>query len=229
MYKILRPAVPGLVILISLLLVGCIQPISVANQTQTAEAPFNTPANSLGPTQAPVVASNSPTVTAATPIPPAASASVADTFVRSRGDIPANIQVWYDQSLGPDRIQGFSYSGQTGLPCAGFLLTAFINGVWQLNNGGLVCGDQPNADSLAAVTFFLASDGQPYTIAFGRVQNPTITSVATVYADGSSQPYTVSTGGFLVVNTGVLTVARITAIDAQGFTVIDNIPQTPVR
>jgi hypothetical protein len=222
--KILRRVAP---ILISMLLVGCIQPISVANQTQTAEAPFNTPV-SLGPTQAPVATNPSPGV-AATPVPPAASASVADTFVRSRGDIPSNIQVWYDQALGPDRVQGFSYTGQTGLPCAGFLLTAFINGLWQLNNGGLVCGDQPAAESLAAVTFFLASDGQPYTIAFGRTQNATITSVATVYADGSSQPFTVSAGGFLVVSPGVLTVARITAIDAQGFTVIDNIPQAPVR
>ncbi len=225
MSKILRRAAP---ILISMLLVGCIQPISVANQTQTAEAPFNTPV-SLGPTQAPLATYPSPGVTAATPVPPAASASVADTFVRSRGDVPTNIQVWYDQALGPDRIQGFSYSGQTGLPCAGFLLTAFINGVWQLNNGGLVCGDQAAAESLAAVTFFLASDGQPYTIAFGRVQNPTVTSVATVYADGNSQPYTITAGGFLVVSPGVLTVARITAIDAQGFTVIDNVPQAPVR
>jgi hypothetical protein len=32
----------------------------------------------------------------------------------------------------------------------------------------------------------------------------------------------------LLLKPGVLAVTRITAIDAQGYTVIDNIPQTPV-
>ena len=35
-------------------------------------------------------------------------------------------------------------------------------------------------------------------------------------------------GGFLLLKPGVLAVSRITAINAQGYTVIENIPQTPV-
>lgn len=215
----------GIVILTTLLLAGCIQPISIANQTQTAEAPFHPTAYPTVPT--PFVGGPNP-AGGITPPPASTSPSMAGQFIANRGDNPADLQVWYDQPLGPDRLQGFSYTGKSGLPCVGFLLTALTNGVWQPNNGGLVCAAQPGVEGPAAVTFFLTSDGQAYTIVFGRVQNTTVSTVAIVYADGSSQPYIVSAGGFLLIRSGVQSVSRITGINAQGFTVIDNIPQSPV-
>jgi hypothetical protein len=207
----------SLAVLMVIFLAGCIKP--VAEQTVTATAPFGaasapnggpTPSGEVNvvPTQAPLV--------------------VVEQFILSRGDRPTNLQIWYDEPRDRDHLQGFSYTNQSGVPCVGFLLTALTNGVWQPNNGALACAQTPDAEAIAAVTFFPTSDGQPYTVVFGRVQNTAVTAIAVVYADGSNQTGNPVGGGFLLLKPGVLAVTRITAIDAQGYTVIDNIPQTPV-
>ncbi len=199
------------------LLAGCIQPVSNTDLTQTALAPyaaFPTPAGPL-PDGGEV---------AATPAP---SALVAP-FIASRGQTPNSLQVWYDQLLGPDRLQGFSYTGADGLPCAGYLLLAQAGGAWQPNNGALACAESPATEALAAVTFFLTSDQQPQTIVFGRVLDPTVTAIAVQFSDGSSQQTAPQAGGFLLVRPGVAGANVITAINAEGNTIFPNIPQSPV-
>ncbi len=151
-----------------------------------------------------------------------------EQFVLSRGQTPNGLQVWYSSPLGPDRLQGFSYSGADGLPCAGFLLTSFTNNVWTPTNGALICAQQAGTPALAGVTFIATTDGAFYTIVFGRVDNPAVTAVAVIYSDGTNQPVSPSMGGYMLVKPGTLGVNTITAIDVQGNTVIPNIPQSPV-
>ena len=199
------------------LLAGCIQPVSNADLTQTALAPYAAFATPTG-------AAREAGGVVATPAPDA----LVGQFIASRGQTPASLQIWYDQLREPDRLQGFSYTGAGGVPCAGFLLTALLNGVWQPNNGALVCAESPAAEALAAVTFFLTSDQQAYTIVFGRVLDPTVTAIAVQFSDGNSQQATPQAGGFLLVRPGVAGANVITAINAEGNTVFPNIPQSPV-
>jgi hypothetical protein len=193
---------------------GCIQPASTVDLTRTALAPF-----AVAPTNAPVVVP-----AGATPSP----TLLVEQFILSRGEQPNGLQVWYDQPQAFDRLQGFSYMGMTGVPCVGYLLSTMANGVWQPNNGALVCADSPAAEAFAAVTYFLTSTGEPTTIVFGRVMNPAATAVAVVFNDGTSQQTAPQAGGFLVVRPDVVAATVITAINAEGNTIIPNIPQLPV-
>lgn len=166
--------------------------------------------------------------TSAAVAPPSGSVPVIDQFLLGRGESPGNLQVWYERQLGtPDYLYGFSYTGANGLPCAGFLLTAPVNGVWQPNNGALACAPQPGIPALASISLFATTDGQPYTIVFGRVEDPAVTAIAVVYADGSNQTVEPFLGGFLFAAPGLLEASVITAINQQGNTVIDNILQVP--
>jgi hypothetical protein len=215
-------------------LAGCIQPTSNTDLTKTAVAPFVPLTQAAGPvpTNPPVV--TNPTAAPASPggavITPAPTQSLplVGQFIRDRGDTPNNLTVWDERFLGADRLAGFSYANLNGLPCAGFLLMASAGGIWQPNNGALICAQQPGTEALSAVTFFLTSDGQAYTIVFGRVDNPAVSAIAVVYSDNSSQTANPVMGGFLILKPGVASVSVITAIDALGNTVIPNIPQSPV-
>lgn len=218
----------GLVlILAAALMTGCIQPVSNADLTRTAIGP-------VPPTNPPVVVPTNPPAAIPTTAPgPVAAATTpalppvdigVEQFILSRGEQPGNLQVWYDQPFGTDRLQGFSYTNAAGLRCAGFLLTIATVGT----NGAPVCAPTADTTAIAAVTVFAASDGLPYTIVFGRVDDAQVTSVAAIYSDGTSLPSTPFMGGFLIVKAGVLGVNQITAVDALGNTVIGNIPQTPV-
>lgn len=206
----------GITIVTMSLLAGCIQP------DYTAEPPTPTlqPGGALLPGDTP------PAVVPTTEIGAQPSPTVIDQFVRGRGETPADLQIWYDQPQGPDQLQGFSYNNANGLPCAGFLLTALVGGVWQPNNGAILCAPQADVNALASVLLFATTDGQPYTIVFGRVEDPTITAIAVVYSDGSNQSATPFMGGFLLVKAGVLSVNTITAINSEGNTIIPNIPQS---
>jgi hypothetical protein len=219
----------GLVVLLA----GCIQPVSNTDLTKTAVAPFVPLTQAAAP-----VPTNPPVVVATTP-PPAASAEgslptqvqtapYVAQFIQGRGDMPNDLVVWEERQLGADLLSGFSYNNLNGLPCTGYLLMALANGTWQPNNGALVCAPQPDTQALSAVTFFLTSDGQPYSIVFGRVDNPAVSAIAVVYSDNSSQTVNPIQGGFLVLKPGVVSASVITAIDALGNTVIPNIPQSPV-
>lgn len=215
------------------MLTGCIQPLSDAEQTRTAVAPYlpltqaalPPPTNPPVPTSAPMVM---PTTNPNGSAPVVAqSLPLVDQFIRGRGQVPNNLFVWDERSLGPDRIASFSYANASSLPCVGFLLMAFVNGGWQMNNGALACAPQPGGDGLAVVTFFLTSDGQAYSIVFGRVENPVVSTVAVIYSDQSTQQVAPSSGGFVMFKAGVISASVITAINAQGNTVIQNIPQVP--
>lgn len=199
------------------LLAGCIQPVSNADLTQTALAPYAAfpTATSALPDGSRVEGTPAPDV-------------LVGQFIASRGQTPASLQVWYDQPHQPDRLLGFSFTGAGGVPCAGYLLLAQAGGLWQPNNGALACADSPAAGALSAVTFFLTSDQQPYTIVFGRALDPTVTAIAVQFSDGSSQQVTPLAGGFLLVRPGVVGANVITAINAEGNTVFPNIPQSPV-
>jgi hypothetical protein len=218
----------GLVVVLA----GCIQPVSNTDLTKTAVAPF------VPLTQAAAPVPTSPPVVVTTP-PPAAplgvsTAVLAQTapyvaqFIQGRGDTPNNLVVWDERQLGLDLLSGFSFSNLNALPCTGYLLLASASGAWQPNNGALVCAQQAGTQALAAVTFFLASDGQPYSIVFGRVDNPAVSAIAVVYGDGASEQVNPVQGGFLILKPGVVSASVITAIDALGNTVIPNIPQSPV-
>jgi hypothetical protein len=205
---------PVALLAVAALASGCIQPVSTTDLTRTALAPF-----AVVPTTTSIVVP-----AGATPSP----ALLIEQFVRSRGEQPNGLQVWYDQPQASDRLQGFSYVRADGAPCVGYLLSTAANGVWQPNNGALVCADSPAAEAFAAVTYFLTSAGQPTTIVFGRVMNPNATAIAVVFNDGTSLQTAPLGGGFLVVRPDVVAATVITAINAEGNTVIPNIPQLPV-
>ncbi len=229
----------GMLIVVALVLAGCIQPTSDVDQTRTAVAPYLplTQAALPAATNPPVVAPTNPPPAAVTTAPgvvpantpaPAQSQPMVAQFIRDRGETANNLVVWDERPLGNDQVSGFSYTNAAGLPCAGFLLMANINGAWQPNNGSLICAAQPGVEAQAAVTFFLASDGQPYTVVFGRVENPAVSAVAVVFSDNASQMVNPVMGGFLLIQGGVVSATVITGVDAQGNTVIPNIPQSPV-
>jgi hypothetical protein len=200
----------SLVILMAVLLSGCIKPVNTTG-TPTPTYSFGIPANP---------------VTSAAPLPPS-SLTLVDAFTRGRGEMPTNLQLWYDQAHGPDRLQGFSYTNASGQICAGFLLAAPVADGWQPNNGAIVCATQPSVQALASTSLFATTDGQPYTIVFGRVEDPTVTAVSVLYSDGSSLSMNPVSGGFLLVAPGILGVNVITAVNQLGNTVIQNIPQSP--
>jgi len=207
-----------MILLLTGVLVGCIQPDSTPD-SPTATAPA---AGVVNPPMNTVVV---PTPTVGSVAPP--PVTLVDQFLQQRGETASNLQIWYDQPQGPDQLQGFSYTNASGLPCAGWMLTALIGGVWQINNGALLCPPQPGLTALASVSLFATTDGQPYTIVFGRIEDPTITAIAIVYSDASSDTKNPALGGFLAVRSGILSVNTITAIDQLGNTVITNIPQSP--
>ncbi len=208
---------------IALVLSGCIQPNIVEKwQTETVQAVR------MPPTAPPAVFTvPAPPSSAATSLPPSAMV-VAEQFVRQRGDVPNGLLVWHEAPLGPDHLLGFSYTGMAGTPCSGYLLLAYQNGTWAPNNGATACASQADAVGQAAFTFILTSDGQAYTVVFGRVQNPSVTAVAALYDDGGTFSAQVVGGGFMLVRPGVAGPTTLTAVDALGNTVIAAIPISPV-
>ncbi len=224
----------GSALLIVILLVGCIQPVSEQELAAILTSTEITYTPTLPPTATyPVISTSAPLATSA-PVEPVAQPTTAgvtgnpelEQFVQSRGHAPNNLVLWNQQMLGPDQLYGFSYTNQNNEPCVGYLLTAFTNGVWQPNNGGLSCGPV-GTEALAGETFFITSDGQTYTIVFGRVDNATVTALAIVYDDASNQTTDPVQGGFIFLKPGVAGSAIITAVDAFGNTVIVSIPVLP--
>ena len=204
-------------ILMMALMAGCIQP---ANDTTPTPA-LGGAAPGLGE------AAGGPALDGAA-APAAPGYPQIEQFIRDRGHTPSQLVVWYEQPREPDRLQGFSYQTDLGSPCAGFLLTSFVNNVWQPTYGAQACAADAASEALAGVTFFPTSAGEVFTVVFGRVTDPAVSAVAVVFDDGTNQTITPAQGGFLVVRSGVHSVALITGIDAEGYTVIENIPQTPV-
>jgi len=207
------------------LLAGCIQPAEErSGATPTVPAapgivaiapPAATPTLSSGePESPPLIAGVDP-------------AALVTGFIQRRGDQPSNVTIWADQRLEPDQLQAFTYTGAAGEPCAGFLLSA-VQGA-PSDNGAVACADDPTAGAFAGVTLFLTSGGQPYSIVFGQVFDPTIAAVAAVYADGASAQTQPVLGGYALVTPGIAEVSLITAIDPTGNTVIPSIPQSAVR
>lgn len=241
----------GIILLVASTLAGCIQPDYVAETPTPTVDPFNAGLVSLTLTPgaaaagangfaAPAIPTSATGNTGAGSLPPrldtvpeaapSAARPLVVPFIQSRGDDPLTLQVWYDAPLGSDQLQGFSYTkAQTGELCAGFLLANAFSGQWQATNGALGCGP-PGSQAIASVALFATSDGQPYTVVFGRADDVNITAVAIQYNDGSNAftqaPFS---GRFLMIKPGVYNVNIITATDALGNTVLFNIPQTPAR
>ena len=203
-------------ILIVGLLAGCIQPVE---QEPTS-----------GPESAPVQPSGADS---AAPAPPAGDSAsllpVVEQFIRDRGEEPGGLQTWPEQPLGPDQVRGYSFTNAAGVPCVGFLLTSVTDGLQQPINGALVCAPAPDVTALASVWVFLTSDGQSFTLVFGRVEDPTVSAIAVVFSDGSNRTVNPSLGGFLVPQPGIMDVNVVTAINAEGNTVIAEIPLSPAR
>ncbi|MBN1681903.1 MAG: hypothetical protein JW966_16620 [Anaerolineae bacterium] len=213
----------SLAILILVLLSGCIQPVDT---TETPTTPVQQPVVN------PTAAGSNPPIAAENPTPvleltPNAAVFLVQQFLVGRGIALNNMQIWYDQPRGPDQLFGFSFSDVNALPCAGFLLATVVNGAWQPNNGALVCAATPDVVAQASISLFATSDGQPYTIVFGRVENPAISALTVVYTDNSNQTVAPTTGGFLLVAPGILDAANIVALDAGGNTIIASIPTSP--
>lgn len=217
-----------MLIVLGLVLTGCIQPISEVDQTKTMQATLGFfPVSGQSPTfiaSTPIPGPNTGDVAAATAVPQL-PAQVTQ-FISGRGDVSANLQIWYDAQRGIDRFVGFSYTGSAG-PCAGFLVLASANGAWQLTeSGALYCA--PTADGFAANTFVLTSDGQPNTIVFGRVEQAAVSVVQVVFDDGSTEVVSVTSGGFLIVKSGVTSPTSVIGADGQGNIVLPNIQHSPV-
>lgn len=215
----------GILTLVAVGAAGCIRPIeTVAPPTPTVPAAAPPPTATVAVEPAPAGGEEAvpPVDTAPEAQEPAPAQASAEAFVTGRGQIPADLQVWGDAPLGPDRLIGFSFTGADGLPCTGFLLISAA-----ANNGAIACALDPAVPSLASVSYISTSDGQPYTIAFGRAGDPAITAIAVVFDDGSSQSVAPNLGGFMVLHPDIFSVVSITAVNAEGNTVIDNIPQVP--
>jgi hypothetical protein len=91
----------------------------------------------------------------------------------------------------------------------------------------LGCGLAPTDIALAGVTPILTSDGQPYTVVFGIAVDPQVSAVAAVFSDGTPLTVEPVQGGFMIVRSGIHGANTITAVNPQGNTVIQNIPQVP--
>lgn len=218
-----RRMMSGLAILLAWGLTGCIQPVETpAPATATVAAPpaAVAPTTTLAPDGVPEIEAAAPPVEE--PVAAPSGHEYVEPFVSGRGHVAEDVQVWGDAPLGPDRLLGFAFTEAGGLPCTGFLLVSAT-----ANNGAVACATDLAATALASVSYISTSDGQPYTITFGRVLDPAITAVAVLFDDGSSQSVGPSAGGFMVLHPDIFSVVTITAIDAQGNTVIDNIPQIP--
>jgi len=217
----------ALIIVLVSLLPGCIKPVSEeptpAIATLTAAPPAD---GSLPPTSTAATNAAQPTA----PGVPVTSPAVTQ-FLLDRGVAVSDLNIWYSQSLRTDRLESFTYQNAQGLPCAGWLLTVFQNGGWQAVNGTLSCAAQPGTAALASISLFATTDGTPYIIVFGRVQEPTVSALAIVYTDGENKTIQPVNGGFLFAREGFFDintiVYRLTAINEQGNTVIDNIPLSP--
>jgi hypothetical protein len=205
-----------IVVVVVGLLAGCIQPVE----------PEPTPGAQNAPVQPPGADS-------AVPAAPAGDSAsllpVIEQFIRDRGEEPGSLQTWPEQPLGPDQVRGYSFTNAAGASCVGFLLTAVADGLQQPINGALLCAPAPDVTALASVWVFLTSDGQSFTLVFGRVEDPTISAIAVVFSDGSNRTVNPSLGGFLIPQPGIMDVNVVTAINAEGNTVIAEIPLSPAR
>ena len=156
-----------IVVVVVGLLAGCIQPVE----------PEPTPGAQNAPVQPPGADS-------AVPAAPAGDSAsllpVIEQFIRDRGEEPGNLQTWPEQPLGPDQVRGYSFTNAAGASCVGFLLTAVADGLQQPINGALLCAPAPDVTALASVWVFLTSDGQSFTLVFGRVEDPTVSAIAVV-------------------------------------------------
>lgn len=234
MYNNMRWGSVVVLLIVASALAGCIQPDAV---TETPTPTFGgavinqPPATQVSqPVNPPAT---SPAVVAPTPAPntvPQGDTALISQLIAARGDAPTSLQVWFDGALGSDHLQGFSYTNQSGLACAGFLLLAFPNGVRQpdLDNGAKGCAPQPGIMAIAGVSFLVTTDGQRFTLVFGRVGDPNITAVAAEFADATSTRANPMNGGYLMIKPGVVPVTNVTAIDSFGNTVLLNILQVPV-
>ncbi len=215
------------VLLMGSLLPGCIKPDAA---TPTPATPAQGTLTAAPPGVSLTLAPPTPGTTGGDQ-PTAASAPAVTQFLQDRGVAAAEMNVWYSQPLRTDRLESFTYRDAQGVPCAGWLLTAFQDGTWIPVNGALSCAPQPGTPALASVSLFPTTDGTPYIIVFGRVQEPTVSAVAIVYTDGENSTTQPVNGGFLFLREGLFDVStvvyRLTAINAQGNTVIDNIPILP--
>ena len=198
------------------LLAGCIQPVETEPTPGAQSAPVQ-PAGPDSAVPAPAVGDS------------ASLTPVIEQFIRDRGEAPSNLQTWPEQPLGPDLVRGYSFTNAAGAPCVGFLLTAVAGGLQQPINGALVCAPAPDVTALAGVWVFLTSDGQSFTLVFGRVDDPSVSAVAAVFSDGSNRTVNPSLGGFLIAQPGIVDVNVVTAINAEGNTVIANIPLSAAR
>lgn len=224
-----RRASLSLLILGTSLIAGCIQPA----EEQPASTPTSPPA--AGEVQAPPAEvgppTKIPTLSSGEPItePPAAvdRATLIIEFIQRRGDSPSNLNIWTEQQLGPDVLYAFTYSGAAGELCAGFLLSAIPG--QPADNGALACADDPSVGVFAGTTLLLTSDGQPYSITFGQVFDPTIAAITAVYTDGTSNQTQPIEGGYLIATPGIVELSDITAQDPAGNTILSQIPQSAVR
>lgn len=218
-----RRASLSLLLLGTSLIAGCIRPV----EEQPATTPTSPPA--AAETQAPPA--TLPTLSSGEPItePPAALdvATLITEFIQRRGDTPSNLNIWTEQQLGPDLLHAFTYTGASGELCAGFLLSA-VPGA-PSDNGALACADDPGVGMFAGVTLLLTSDGQPFSITFGQVFDPTIAAVTAVYTDGTLNQTQPIEGGYLIATPGIAELSDLTAQDPAGNTIISQIPLSTVR
>jgi len=198
---------------------GCIQPDA------TPTATF-----SPGVVNPPAVVSSPPPAMIPPTAAPIGDVALVTQLIYARGDTPANLVVWYDSPLGPDRLQAFSYTNQNGAKCAGFLLLAFPGGIRQPqnDNGAKGCEAQTGQNALVGSSVIVTSDGQPHTIVVGRVVDPAVTALAAQFSDGTTETANPIDGGFLMVKAGLAQVINVTAIDILSNTVILSLPVVPV-
>lgn len=220
----------SLLIVVTSLIAGCIQPA----EEQPATTPTSPPA-AAGEAQAPLAESalptEIPTLSSGEPItePPAAvdAATLVTEFIQRRGDSPSNVNIWTERQLGPDLLHAFTYSGAAGELCAGFLLSAVPG--QPSDNGALACAEDPGLGVFAGVTLLLTSDGQPFSITFGQVFDPAIAAITAVYTDGTINQTQPAEGGYLIATPGIVELSELTAQDPAGNTILTQVPQSTVR
>jgi len=215
----------GILIMLLALLASCIKPVE--------EKPTPGPTNAVMPPtptfgQPPAAVPTVDVSGAATATPaPSAFLPLVQQFLQSRGVIAPDLRISYDQALVPDQLLGFSYTDPSGQLCSGYLLAVNNGAAWVPNVGGSVCGMQADVAAHYGTIPILPTGQQPLTLVFGRVDDASVTSISTLFDDGTSQPVDPNNGGFMIVKPGIAGVTTVQAVNQLGNTY--SIPAFPVQ
>ncbi len=168
----------ALLLILSLVLVGCIQPA-----TPIASVPGGVP-------------------TLATAIPPIAGATTAPPIAQQPTVNPANAgisayppaadRVWQQAAVGPEQVAVLFLHDAANNPCVRYIFRAKVVAR---------CG-VPGQTLIAVAGVEAAADGKSYTIIAGRALDTRIVAVSVEFTPNGNQPAQINSEGFIIILVG---------------------------